>query len=197
MLVLWCRRREFEITNKTELKENVYMVTAVVRGIIVGLGLIFQILLSLAIYLLLGEHIAFINIIYSILGFLLVLGLIRNSKNYSYTLPWIIILLLFPLIGTLLFLIIGDNKHRSKILKSIVKSEANSKKYFEQDETIREEIKNNSKLRYITDYAKYPVSKNNDVEYYPLGELAFEEMLKELKRAEKFIFFEYFIVQPR
>ena len=96
-----------------------------------------------------------------------------------------------------MLLIIGDNKHRSKILKSIVKSEANSKKYFEQDETIREEIKNNSKLRYITDYAKYPVSKNNDVEYYPLGELAFEEMLKELKRAEKFIFFEYFIVQPR
>lgn len=173
------------------------MVTAVVRGIIVGLGLIFQILLSLAIYLLLGEHLAFINIIYGILGFLLVLGLIRNSKNYSYTLPWIIILLLFPLIGTLLFLIIGNNKHRSKILKNIVKSEANSKKYLEQDDTIKEEFRNNSKLRYITDYAKFPVSKNNDVEYYPLGELAFEEMLKELKKAEKFIFFEYFIVEPR
>lgn len=173
------------------------MVTAVVRGIIVGLGLIFQILLSLAIYLFLGEHIAVINIIYTVIGFLLVLGIIKNSKNYSYTLPWIIILLLFPLIGTLLFLIIGNNKHRSKILKNIVKSEANSKKYLEQDEAIKEEFKNNSKLRYITDYAKYPVSKNNDVEYYSLGELAFEEMLKELKKAEKFIFLEYFIIEPR
>lgn len=96
-----------------------------------------------------------------------------------------------------MFLIIGDNKHRSKILKNIVKSEANSKKYLEQDDAIKEEFKNNSKLRYITDYAKYPVSKNNDVEYYSLGELAFEEMLKELKKAEKFIFLEYFIIEPR
>lgn len=170
---------------------------AIKRGIIVALGLISQIALSLAIYLFLGEHIAVINIIYGILSLFLVLAIIKNTKNYSYMLPWIIILVLFPLIGTLLYLIIGNSKHNSKILKSIVKSEADSKKYLEQDKTIREEIKNNSKLRYITDYAKFPVSKNNDVQYYPLGELAFEEMLKELKSAEKFIFFEYFIVEPR
>ena len=51
-------------------------------------------------------------------------------------------------------------------------------------------------MRYITDYSNYPITTNNDVDYYPLGELAFEEMLKELKKAEKFIFFEYFIVKP-
>lgn len=167
---------------------------AIKRGIVVIFGLIFQILLSLIIYLFLGEHIGFIHVIYDILGLLLVFGLIRNSKNYSYTLPWIIILLLFPLIGTLLFLIIGNNKYKSELLKNIVKSENDSKKYLIQDKNIRKEIDNNSKIRYITDFAKYPVSKNNDVEYYPLGEIAFPKMLEELKKAENFIFFEYFIV---
>lgn len=170
------------------------MEMAIKRGIVVILGLLLQISLSLLVYLFFIEHVAIINAIYGIIGFLLVLALIKDSKNYSYTLPWIIILLLFPLIGTLMYIIIVKNKNRSKVLKNITKSEENSKKYLIQDEKIRNEFKNNSKLRYLTDFAGYPASKNNDVTYYPLGEQAFEVMLEDLKKAEKFIFFEYFIV---
>lgn len=170
------------------------MKMAIKRGMVVILGLLLQISLSLLVYLFFIEHVAIINAIYGIIGFLLVLALIKDSKNYSYTLPWIIILLLFPLIGTLMYIIIVKNKNRSNVLKNITKSEENSKKYLIQDEKIRNEFKNNSKLRYLTDFAGYPASKNNDVTYYPLGEQAFEVMLEDLKKAEKFIFFEYFIV---
>ena len=121
------------------------MEMAIKRGLIVFLGLIIQILLSLLVYLFFIDKIGIINGFYTFLGFILILGLIKDSKNYSYTLPWIIILMIFPLIGTLMYIILGKSKNNSKTLKSIVKSEANSKKYFEQDETIREEIKNNSK----------------------------------------------------
>lgn len=170
------------------------MKMAIKRGIFVALGLILQILLSLFVYLFLAEHIAVVNLFYATLGILLVLGLIRNSKNYSYTLPWIIILLYFPLIGTLMYLIIGDNKKNSKVLKNIVQSEKEAKKYLVQDSEIRKELENNSKIRYLSDFSGYPITKNNHVSYYPLGEQAFEAMLEELKKAEKFIFFEYFIV---
>lgn len=170
------------------------MTMAIRRGIVVAIGLILQILLSLSVYLFLGEHVAIISAFYGILGFLLILGLIRNSKNYSYTLPWIIILIYYPLIGTLMYLIIGNNKNNSKILKDIVKSEKESKSYLKQDPKIREEFQNNSRIRYLSDFSGYPVTKNNDVSYYPLGEEAFKVMLEELKKAEKFIFFEYFIV---
>lgn len=170
------------------------MKMAIERSIIVAIGLIAQILLSLSIHLFFIEHIAFFNIIFTIIGFLLILALIKYSKNYSYTLPWIIILITFPLIGTLMYIIIGNNKNKSKILKDIVECEKNSKKYLVQDEKIKEEIKENSKIRYLSDYCGYPVTKNNYVTYYPIGEEAFEAMLEELKKAEKFIFFEYFIV---
>ncbi len=166
------------------------------RGFIVGIGLILQILFFLFIYIFCAEKFLLINIILSIIGLLLILYLIKNSKSYSYILPWIIIILLFPLIGTLLYLIIGYNKNRSKLLKNIIKSETKYQKYLVQDKKIREEINNNSGMRYITDYAHYPITKNNDLKYYPLGELAFEDMLKELKKAKEFIFFEYFIVKP-
>ena len=91
-------------------------------------------------------------------------------------------------------MILGKNKHNSKVLKSIVKSEKDSKKYLIQDEKIRREYDNNSRLRYISDFAEFPVTKNNKISYYQIGEKAYEAMLEELEKAEKFIFFEYFIV---
>lgn len=167
---------------------------AIRRGIIIIIGLSLQILLSLFAYLFLIEHLVTIHVLYDIASLLLVLGLIKNSKNYSYTLPWIVIVLLFPLIGTLLYLILGRNKQKSKTLKNIVQSEKQSKHYLVQDKKIREEFKDNSRMRYLSDYSGYPVTCNNDVSYYPLGEEAFKVMIKELKKAKKFIFIEYFII---
>lgn len=167
---------------------------AVKRGIVIVLGLALQVLITLFLYLFFINKIAIIHVVYNIIGILITLYLIKNSKNYSYTLPWIVILLLFPLIGTLLYIILGRNKFRSKTLKSIVKHEEESKKYLIQDSQIRKDFENNSRIRYISDFSGYPVSENNKIDYYPLGEKAFPVMLEELKKAEKFIFFEYFIV---
>lgn len=170
------------------------MKQAVKKGIVVGLGVILQIAITFFIYMFLIEKLWIVNIIYAFLRIVLIFGLIKYSKNYSYTLPWIIILLLFPFVGTLLYIVIGQNKYSSKILKSIVASENSSKKYLVQDEKIKSEFKSNSRLKYISDFAGYPVTKNNDVKYYPLGEDMFKDMLKSLKKAEKFIFMEFFII---
>ena len=170
------------------------MKKAIVRGLIVLLGLITQIGIFVLVDIYLVEHVAAISAFYSVLGFLLVIGLIKNSKSYSYTLPWIIIIILYPIVGTILYVTIGRNKRKSKILKNLMLSETENKKYLTQEERIRNKIDNNSKIKYLCDYTGYPVTDNNDVSYYPLGDNAFEVMLEELKKAEKFIFFEYFIV---
>lgn len=170
------------------------MKEAIKRGIIVGLGVIFQIAITLIIYMFLIDKLFIINIIFILLKVVIVIGLIKNSKNYSATLPWIVIILVFPVIGTLMYIIIDQNKNNSKLLNKIVKSENNSKKYLKQDKSIREKFKDNSKLKYISDFAGFPVTENNNISYYPLGEQAFKEMIKELKKAEKFIFLEYFII---
>ncbi len=167
---------------------------AIKRGIVVGMGLLLQIIVSLSIYLFFIEHIFLIHLFFGIVSLLLTFDLIRTSKNYSYTLPVIIALILFPLLGTLLYIILKKNMNQSKTLKKIRTSEKDSKKYLVQDEKIREKFKDNGKLRYLSDFSGFPVSTNNEITYYPIGEEAFEAMLCELKKAEKFIFFEYFIV---
>ena len=169
---------------------------ALKRGLVVLLGVALQLLLVLLTYVYIAESYLVVKIIIETLGLILVLHLIRNSKSYSYILPWIIIILLFPITGAFLYLIIGYSKKSSRLLRKITKSELDNKKYLVQDKKIKEEVKDNSSIRYISDYENYPVTKNNDVSYYPLGEIGFKEMVKEMKKAKKFIFLEYFIIKP-
>lgn len=173
------------------------MKMAIRRGIIVGLGVIFQILLSLTVLLLFGQRIAIVEIIYAILSMLIVLGIIKESKNLSKDLPWIIIIMIFPIAGALLYIVIGNNLHKSKVLKNINRYEKMGNKYLVQDKEIKKEIheKEYGGLKYLMNYVGYPVTKNNDIKYYPLGELCFKDMLQELKQAKKYIFMEYFIIK--
>ena len=170
---------------------------AIKRGSIVVIGVIMQIFLSVFVLLVFGQRIAFVEGFYSILSVLLVLGIIKESKSLSKDLPWIIIIMVFPIIGALLYIVIGGNLKKSKILKSINKSEAAGMKYLVQEKSVKEEIENqnNGKLKYLMNYLGFPVTKNNDIKYYPFGELAYKDMLEKLKQAKKFIFLEYFIIK--
>jgi len=49
-------------------------------------------------------------------------------------------------------------------------------------------------VTYLQNYSYYPLYKNTQTTYFPIGEIMFEEMLAALRSAEHFIFMEYFIV---
>lgn len=85
---------------------------------------------------------------------------------------------------------------RSKVLKNINENIENGQKYLIQDEFIKKEIdtKNLGQLKYISEFARFPVTKNNEINYYSLGDDVYPVMLEELKKAKKFIFIEYFII---
>jgi len=170
------------------------MKEAIKRGLIVGAGIITQLVLYLLFYLFLIDKLWIINIIFGVFQIVLIVYLIKYSVNYSVTLPLIILILIFPLLGTLMCFIITQNKNNSKVLKSIKTLEKESKNYLTIDPKISQEIKDKTSLRYINDYVGYPVTKNNDVSYYPLGEIAFDSIVEELEKAKSFIFMEYFII---
>ena len=167
------------------------------RLFLVSLSFVFQTVFSMSLAALLSEFVLIIRIIYFILSFLLVLEIIKSKKSLSANLPWIILIILFPVAGTMLYLFIGNDLHSSKTLKKVNKEVTESRKYYVQDQTILDEINKNDlgKLRYLANDATFPVTSNNKVKYFPLGEVAYEEMLKELKKAKKYIFMEYFRIE--
>ena len=49
--------------------------------------------------------------------------------------------------------------------------------------------------KYMINTGGYPIYKNTNIEYFSLGEEKFKEMKRQIKKAQKFIFMEYFIVE--
>lgn len=50
-------------------------------------------------------------------------------------------------------------------------------------------------MNYLGTLGRYPVWKHTAVKYFPIGEEMFASMLEDLKKAEHYIYLEYFIIE--
>ena len=172
------------------------MLNVIKRALIVFIGIVLQFGFAIIIRLFFYQYVGIITIFYSILSILIVLGILKDSIHLSNDLPWIILILMFPIFGTILLITIGRNYSKNKLLKNILNKEKDYDNYLEQDSKIKKDIEDNKldNINYLLNRTKFVISKNNKVTYYNFGEKFYPELLKELKKAEKFIFMEYFIV---
>ena len=172
------------------------MKRAVKRVLLVFIGWLLQIILSFTLLAWLGKQYAIIEVLYALLSIIITLGIIKNSKNLQMDLLWLIIIPMYPIFGVILYIALNYNKKRSPIIKRIKKTFALGQKYYHQDEKILKEIEkeNHSQIKYLINTAKFPAYTHNKVKYFPLGDDVFDTLIKELKKAEKFIFLEYFII---
>ncbi len=140
-----------------------------------------------------------IDIILKVISILVLLAIIKGEKHLTNKIPWIIIIMTFPLLGGILFVLVGANLYSTPTLKRIYTNKEEEKKYFKQNNKVLKEIAEEDEdvqgqLKYISNYVGYPVYRNSGLTYYPSGEETYEAILEELKKAKRFIFIEYFII---
>ena len=130
-----------------------------------------------------------------VLEIVFVFYIINAYDRPSMKLNWIIAILIAPVFGVPMYLFNGRGRPTRKMREKIVCAKR------ENDEKAKEFLgatQENSELgrvsRYLEKYASYPVYTDGSVEYYESGEKIFPVMLQELKKAEKFIFVQYFII---
>ena len=134
-----------------------------------------------------------------LLSLLITLGIINSKSNPAYKIAWLIPILLFPAFGGLVYLLFGSDRTGRYLRKKLqgigtemdnVIGEAYRRSGAEQ---LPPDAANQS--RYISHCAYCPPYQNTTTEYLPLGEVKFERMVEELKKAKHYIFLEYFIIQ--
>ena len=159
------------------------------------LGIIMQLFISLSVCVFFRDYMFEIFILCKFLGFMIVISIYYKSRSLSYDIPWIILIMLFPVVGTVLYIVLGTNICINKKLRKLNKNIKNMGKYLMIDNYVSKEINDRGldKLKYISSMG-YSVTKFNKVMYYSLGELEFQDMLKELKSAKKFIFIEFLTI---
>lgn len=141
----------------------------------------------------------YVRIVFSLLAVLLGFVIINTNENPAYKLAWIVPLIVVPVFTSVLYLILNNQYSSRSLKKKYAQKCEETKKYLTIDRKLMNEISATDKdleklVRYIRQYGGYPAYVNTSAEYMPLGEVKFEAMLTELRKAKKFIFMEYFII---
>ena len=134
-----------------------------------------------------------------IISFIIFFKILNKIEDPEFKIPWIVGMLLMPLLFSLLFLIFGNHGLRKKD-KIIVKATRKAYRYYfelespKYDEALAELGHAYGTFKYIQSTTRLGVFKNNRVTYYKTGEEFFPEMMKCLRLAKEFIFIEFFII---
>ena len=135
-----------------------------------------------------------------IISIILIVTIMNRQENPMYQIAWIIPIAAIPVFGTFFYLFV-QMQPTTKVLNHMMqKNKIATKPYLMQnhktfDELEKEDYSVAQLAAYMNDYGGYPVYSNTKVTYFSLGEEKFKDLLIELKKAEKFIFLEYFIVE--
>ena len=106
----------------------------------------------------------------------------------------------FPVFGGLFYLIFGRKKTTNKFQNRMQVIYDKTNEFFVQDESILDEIKKDNEsvynqVKYLQNNAYSPVYKNTITHYLSPGEDYYQTLITELKKAKKYIFMEYFIIE--
>ena len=135
----------------------------------------------------------------TMLSLLIVIWLVRKYDNPTYKMTWIIVIMLFPLFGGLLYLLWGNTPfNRARTQHQYEPNPPDFTDYMRKPAT--EELaavhpQHAARTRYIDSLCGMPAWTNTEAHYFRVGEEMFASMCEELEKAEKFIFLEYFIIE--
>ncbi|MGN0505755.1 MAG: cardiolipin synthase [Lachnospiraceae bacterium] len=127
-----------------------------------------------------------------------VLKIINSEENPDYKVPWLLVVLVVPVAGFMIYFMFYDRRLTKRQIRRIEK--VKEQQVRTKDEGTLQELEKEDRRAYLQanllcKLADTHVYRNTDVRYYEMGEKLFAEMLNDLKKAEKFIFLEYFIIE--
>lgn len=144
----------------------------------------------------LGDYAEYFDLGFTILATLLVLFVIYRNDTGAYKLGWILLILLIPIFGALMYLFFGSKRPSRRIrlkLNPVIEAHREDLKQVYK----RRELQSSRLQRtvdYVSEKGPFPSWDGTVTKYYRLGEDAFLDLIEDLKKAEHFIFLEYFII---
>ncbi len=162
------------------------------------------ILLQLGLYIwgvgYLREYMTYVYGALTVLNVVVLIWIINSEWNPEFKLTWILFIIALPVFGTLFYLFVKLQLGTRFMGNRLAALKIEASPYMRQKEEVLDALKksksaNANLSHYLSCQLGFPTCRNTEVKYFPLGEYKFKEMVLELKKARKFIFMEYFIVE--
>ena len=172
--------------------------SGILRALIVFALVVLQVVFVVCLSLELAKYTVYFYFAIEIIAFSVLMYLMDERNSSSYKIAWSIIILVIPVTGAIMFMLWGGRSRNNKEDKKIMAKFNNSLRYNKEDKLVKEAFyKEYPYLKKPSDFLsneKFPIYKNNDIEYYSMGEKAFKAIIEDIKDAKKFILLEFFIV---
>ena len=174
--------------------------SSVQRLLFLFLTLAIQINIIFLVMLQFKDYFLYFYIISLAIGCILVFYILNGKSNPSYKIAWIVPILILPIFGGTFYLIYGGNKLSKREKKKMKNQNIKMKSSLIQDPNVLDRLEKESEYAknqalYMINYSNCPIYENTYNEYLTPGEVKFEKLVEELKKAKHFIFLEYFIIE--
>ncbi len=166
------------------------------RTTIVAILILVQVVILVTTIYHLSSHYVYVYIAFTVISIAAAFVIVWRRDNPSYKLAWILVVLGFPIFGGLFYLLFGGHRVSRKLRRRMqrVARQPQSPQPVEYMQSRSPGVARQSD--YIFQRSGFPAWQNTRVDYFPLGEDKFRRLLEDLRRAEHFIFLEYFIIEP-
>ena len=183
---------------RTESKKAVK--NSIGRLILVILSALLQITWLLVISECLEDYSNVIAMLSQVVAVVLVFKIYGKNVNSAMKTPWIFLILLSPIMGIVLYALLGHSNTTRGVRKRFKKIDSKLMVNLTQDNGVLKELEEKSlsvanQSRYIWNYGKYPLYRNTDVEFHSEATEGLESQKEELKKAKHFIFMEYHAIE--
>ena len=167
-------------------------------GVILLLFLV-QVAILFSVFMWFRDLQPYISALMTTFSVVMVLYLLNSRFDPTAKITWLVIIMLMPVFGAfLLWFTKSEIGHR--LIKGRVDQIAGAAKdYIPQNPEVIQRLEQENPgvralVRYVGRSGCHPVFDDTAVTYFPVGEKKWEEMLRQLERAQRYIFLEYFIV---
>ena len=140
----------------------------------------------------LGEYSEISLLLMLALSAVVLVYIINKDETPEFKLTWVIPICTAPVFGVLLYLFVVGNWGNIGLKMGLDRRLKETEAFMHTDEETKREIEKTDLhmaglSRYTEEIGGFPSYKNSSVVYFPSGEAKYEDMLKELEKAEEFI----------
>lgn len=170
------------------------------RTTVISLLLLIQIFFLVTSFVWLDQYRFWLEGFERLFAILTVIYLVNSEMDALSRLSWLILVMVAPLLGSLFLVYTKVDWGYRELKQRMAKLVHSSKAYLVEKPEVLKALKTSTSTTYhLVEYfhnmeGNFPAYANTDISYYPDGQEFFKALKKELLKAEKYIFLEYFII---
>ncbi len=177
-----------------------WVLTLFRRRVLVALLILLQLAILLAMIVGTSRQSDVLNKALTAISLLAVLYIINRHDYRPYKLMWAIQILLFPVLGGVFYLLFRSQSSTKRFRQRQADIDQQTSHLLPQDEAVCQDLRQEAgpylrQAKYLSDHAGFPVYQHTAATYLSSGEMKLAVLLQELRKAEQYIFLEYFIIQ--